>query len=214
MVASRLQIPSLIQPRKWVSASSSAHAPMGTIVPVSSAMGMNSAGEMMLPSSRVQRMRASKPTTSPSSMSTIGWWTKRNSLRSSALYSAVSTAKRWVTRSSIDSSNMATQFRPASLARYIAVSACRSRSSAPDEICFWNVATPMLVDTKTSPCRSESGSLKLSRILSATIIASLAPRVPGSKITNSSPEILPTTQRSGSALRNRCATAMRTLSPA
>ena len=49
-MADGLHTPSSIQWRSWVSASSSAHEPIGTMVPVSSAIGMNSAGETMVPS--------------------------------------------------------------------------------------------------------------------------------------------------------------------
>ena len=68
----RGQMPASIQLRKCVSASMSAQAPMGTMMPVSSAIGMNCAGELVDPSSRSHRMSASKPRTSPNCRSIMG----------------------------------------------------------------------------------------------------------------------------------------------
>ena len=57
----------------WAHAVSSTHSPIGMIRPVSSARGMNWAGETMPSSGCCQRTRASKPTSSRLSMSTLGW---------------------------------------------------------------------------------------------------------------------------------------------
>ena len=67
-------MPSLIQRRSSVSASSNAHAPIVLISPVSSAMGMKSAGGMSVPSSRRHLISASNPLIRPVSISTMGWW--------------------------------------------------------------------------------------------------------------------------------------------
>ena len=72
IVADGSQTPSSIQRRSCVRASSSAHAPIGTMVPVSSAIGMNSIGETTEPSACCQRIKASKPITSPLTRSRIG----------------------------------------------------------------------------------------------------------------------------------------------
>jgi hypothetical protein len=58
----------------WRQALASTHSPIGTIRPVSSAMGMNSAGDTGPSSACFQRSRASKPQMAPlRSRSSCGW---------------------------------------------------------------------------------------------------------------------------------------------
>ena len=66
-------MPSCSHARCWRQASRSTHAPIGTIRPVSSAMGMNLSGGTRLPSGWGQRIRASMPISSPERVSTWGW---------------------------------------------------------------------------------------------------------------------------------------------
>ena len=61
------------QVMSWRQASRSTHPPMGTIRPVSSAVGMKSTGDTIPRSTCGQRISASKPMMSPVASSTIGW---------------------------------------------------------------------------------------------------------------------------------------------
>ena len=137
-----------------------------------------------------------------------------SSCRSRARYSAVSSVRRCVARSSIEASNSAMQLRPASFARYIAASACRRSSSGEGESVAGEHATPILAETKTSPCRRARGSRKHSRIRSAVFMASMSLTLSGSSTTNSSPLMRPTIAERGTALVRRWATATKTSSPA
>ena len=106
------------------------------------------------------------------------------------------------------------QLRPASLARYIAASACRRSSSGDGESAAIEHATPMLAETNTSPWRNARGSRKHSRSRSAVFMASISLTLSGSRTTNSSPLIRPTMAVAGTALVSRWATATKTSSPA
>ena len=57
----------------WRQASSTTHAPIGTIRPVCSAIGMKTGGTTMPRSGWYQRISASAPTILPLFMSTCGW---------------------------------------------------------------------------------------------------------------------------------------------
>src|SRR3954471_13516881 len=93
------------------------HLPIGTMSPVSSAIGMNSAGETMPWPGRCQRTSASTPTISPLATETSGWkWTTSWS-SAIALRSAVSIAWRATARSRTSWSK--TDQRPAGVLRAI-----------------------------------------------------------------------------------------------
>ena len=51
----------MIQSTAWAQALRNTQSPIGTIKPVSSAIGMNSPGATMVPSARRQRIKASIP---------------------------------------------------------------------------------------------------------------------------------------------------------
>ena len=78
------------------------------------------------------------------------------------------------------------QARPEDLARYIAVSASRSRSSGRSYSGVWT-AMPMLAVAKTSWPPRLIGAVRRSWMRSATRTASLTSRPPSSRIANSSP---------------------------
>ena len=65
-------------------ASFNIHRPMGTICPLSSAIGMNWTGEMRPICAWCQRMRASNPINRLEPAATCGWYSARNSWRSTA----------------------------------------------------------------------------------------------------------------------------------
>ncbi|MGA9077113.1 MAG: hypothetical protein WB383_02105 [Acidimicrobiales bacterium] len=64
---------SRFQALAWRQASPITHSPIGTMSPVSSAIGMNSSGGTIPRAGSIHRMSASTPVYRPSCRSTIGW---------------------------------------------------------------------------------------------------------------------------------------------
>ena len=117
------------QYRAWRTASSSTQRPSGTISPVCSASGMNRSGPSTPCCGWHQRTSASAPCTLPSPRWTSGWYSMKNSPRSSAAGSAVVSPCRVMARASASGSASSKRLPPADLARYIVMSALRSTSA-------------------------------------------------------------------------------------
>ncbi len=114
----------------WRQASSSTHAPRGTISPLSSAAGMNSLGDTTPRRAWCHRTRASTPTMRPVASSTSGWNSNARSPSSIARRSPLWISSRSISRSRVEGSNSSQWFGPAALARAVAASASRSNAIA------------------------------------------------------------------------------------
>ena len=106
----------------------STQRPSARIRPVSSATGMNFAGETRPCSGWCQRTSASTPTKRPF-WSTWGWKCSKNCSNASAWRRSSSRVARALTAACISGSKKRSVLRPADLAWYMARSACLSSSS-------------------------------------------------------------------------------------
>ena len=189
------------------------HAPIGTMRPVSSAIGMKSAGGTMPAPGRFQRTSASTPTTRPVATASSGWkWTTSSSFAIAWRRSA-SIAWRATARSRTIWSNIDQRPPPACLARYIAASASRMRSAA--SACgSVAIAMPMLPPMNAWPSWNANGWASALSSRWATAIASSGPAMSSHTSTNSSPPKRAGISWRRTAPRRRSVTASRRRSPA
>ena len=123
----------------------------------------------------------------PLPRATIGWYWTRSSPRSIARRRSFSSCRTATARSCMVTSNTACLAIPMPLARYMAVSASRSRSSGRIEFTPPPSAMPIDAEVKTS-CPSMSKGIDSSRCTrSATREASAAVSTPSTSTANSSP---------------------------
>ena len=108
----------------------STHRPRGTIVPISSASGMNSSGRSSPRSGCCHRTRASMPAMRCVARETTGWKWSLSSCRSRARRRSVSIPRRRVAAAYMGASKISELPGPRRLARYIAMSASRRTSWA------------------------------------------------------------------------------------
>ena len=123
---------SLCQLASSLHAVCSTQRPSGRIRPVSSASGMNCAGDTMPRCGWAQRTSASTPTQRPDWW-ICGWKCSKNSSCISAERRSVSSPARAVTTACMSGSKKRSVLRPAVLAWYMARSACLS--SSPTVVC-------------------------------------------------------------------------------
>ncbi len=123
------------------------------IAPVSSEIGMNSAGEISPSFGLVQRTNASAPTIFRLTSSSTGWKSSRISPRISASESSRASERLRPARMGWLPSKKLQRSPPARLAAYIALSACRIASRASISAPLIN-AIPMLAVTSGEPTQS------------------------------------------------------------
>jgi hypothetical protein len=116
----------------------------------------------------------------------IGWYSTRNSLRSTARYSELCMASRRLARARIAWSNTSRRLPPRALARYMAASAFSTsdsgRARPPDAS-----AMPTLMVTNTSASPSANGAVATCATRSAIASACASSAMPSQRMVNSSP---------------------------
>lgn len=193
--------------------SSSTQRPSGTISPVCSASGMNRSGPSTPCCGWHHRTSASAPCTVPSSRCTSGWYSMKNSPRSSAAGSAVVSPWRVMARASASSSANSNRLPPADLARYMVMSALRSTSAAlRSRAC--PSTTPMDPRTVSSRPSRRIGVVSTPRMRQASSTTSVSVSGPVVRATNSSPPSRATiSPRAVAQLCSRSATSTSSRSP-
>ena len=195
---------------------SSTHWPSGKISPVSSARPMKSRGDTSPRSGCCQRTSPSVPMMRPVP-STWGWWYRRSCCSCSAVRRSCSSARRCTTAACISGSKKRTVLRPASLAWYMARSACFIRSSALASSPT-NSTTPMLHELCMAWPARAMGEARACSILCATPSAWVAAwwdwaLKPSRMTTNSSPPRRATVSPSRTAATRRWPISLSSKSP-
>ncbi len=205
---------SCCQTRAWRTASSRTHRPRGTISPVRSASGMKRSGPSTPYCGWDQRTSASAPCTVPSRMWTSGWYSMKNSPRSSAAGRALVRPCRVIARASASASANSKRLPPAALARYIVMSALRSTSAGVRSLARPSTM-PMLPRTDSSRPSSRIGVERAVRMRTASSVTCCSVSEPVVRATNSSPPRRATTSPGPVAqLCSRSATSTSSRSPA
>lgn len=192
---------------------SSTHWPIATIRPVSSATGMNSAGDSGPSSGLVQRNSASAPTVRPLRASTTGWYASRSASDEIARRSDCSIAKRRCSRRFSCAVKNVKWLRPRCFASYIAESALRISVAASSPS---RGATLMPIDTPSQySLFAISNGFAIASITSRASAASASGSSQSStRITNSSPPTRVSAWRPLPHTTSRAATLRSSASPA